>query len=196
MHKSLKLDTSIYPFVPCHEHCENNCEADACSKRCVDKCYKKLGIHCDRKKVFVRLLTHINNVTHSFINLKERDLEVDKCLKLLRVYVAADVTRLFRHFSLTKDSLLNTCACCSSTRGRVLHVQLRNIFKTCAYCYYTFETLHGCELCLETRPTKPSFALRGWFSGELGVLSLPAERRHFYITVTSKKYLSFVKNTL
>ena len=197
MHKSLKLDTNIYPFVPCHKHCENNCEADALSKRCVDQCYKKLGIHRDRKKVFVRLLTHINNVTHSFINLKERDLEVDQCLKLLRVYVPADVTRLFRHFSLTKDSLLNTCACCSSTRGRVLHVQLRNIFKTCAYCYYTFETLHGCELCLETNDLL-NLHLRYEDGLAVSLASYRCLRKGdtFYITVTSKKYLSFLSKIL
>lgn len=197
MNKSLKLDTNIYPFVPCHEHCENNCEADACSHQVLQQRYKELGIQHDRATSFVRLLSHINNATHSFLNLSNKDPEVDECLKLLQVFCPADVTRLFRHFSLTKDSLLNNCVCCKSIKGRVLHVQLRNIFKTCAYCYYTFETLHGCELCLETNDLL-NLNLRYEDGLAVSLASYRCLRKGdtFYITVPSKKYLSFLSEIL
>jgi hypothetical protein len=197
MNKSLKLDTSIYPFVACHEHCENDCKADVCSHKVLHQRYKELGIQHDRTTIFVRLLSYINNATHSFINLRNKDPEVDECLKLLQVFSPADVTRLFRRFSLTKDSLFNNCSCCMSIKGRVLHVRLKNIFKTCAYCYYTFETMHGSELCLETNDLL-NLDLRYEDALTVSLASYRCLRKGdtFYITVPSKKYLSFLSEIL
>jgi hypothetical protein len=197
MNKSLKLDTSIYPFVACHEHCENDCKADVCSHKVLHQRYKELGIQHDRTTIFVRLLSYINNATHSFINLRNKDPEVDECLKLLRVISASDISRLFRRFSLTKDSLFNNCSCCMSIKGRVLHVRLKNIFKTCAYCYYTFETMHGSELCLETNDLL-NLDLRYEDALTVSLASYRCLRKGdtFYITVPSKKYLSFLSEIL
>jgi len=197
MNKSLELDRTIYPFVPCHENCENNCTADAYSAKSVRKRWEEIGIDNDRSKVFLRLLSYVNNKTHSFLNLENKDVEVDKCLKLLKVSSPSDIYEMFRRFPLTKNSSLNNCPCCLYVKGRVLHLTLKQIFHTWDYTYYMFETLHGSELCFQSDDL---FEFEFRYEDHLHVN--PTSFRClktgecFYVTLSLKKYLSTLSEML
>jgi len=197
MDKSLKLDRTIYPFVHCHENCENNCIAHTLGASVLKKRYEELGIDNDKSKIFIRLISYLSSKTHSFLNLQNKDAEVDECLKLLKVSCAKNVDVIFSHFPLTKDSALNNCPCCLAVRGRVIHLRLKNMFQTCSYSYYMFETLHGYELCLQ-----PSELLELQFRYQDHLCVSAASFRclnkgdPFYITVQTKKYLKILAEML
>lgn len=198
MSKSLELDSTMYPFVPCHDNCENDCEADIYFTKKVRERYQEIGIDRDKTKFFLRLISYVSNKTHSFLSLKNKDVEVDECLKLMKVLCPSDVKEIFCKFQLTKDSSLNNCPCCLNIQGRVLHVQLQNIFKTCSYTYYMFNTLHGSEICFGPDELK-DFQFR---YEENHLIVSPMSFRclkkgdYFYITLPIKKYLNILAETL
>ena len=197
MDKSLKLDETTYPFVPCHDFCENDCTADVYFTKKVRERFKEIGIEKDRGNMFLSLLSYISKEKHSFLNLESKDEEVDKYLKCMKVFSSSDVKKIFRHYLLTEDSTLNNCRCCSVVRGRVLHVQLQHKYETFSYTYFTFSTLHGSQLCLT-----PGELLDSKLRLENGCLLQSSSLRElqkgdcFFLTLSMKKYLNILEETV
>ena len=86
MDKSLKLDKSIYPFVPCHNFCENNCTADVYFTNKVRERFKEIGIEKDKGNTFLSLLSYISNIylntkifiLHFFFKLEKKPHKLSK----------------------------------------------------------------------------------------------------------------------
>ena len=106
MDKSLKLDETTYPFVPCHDFCENDCTADVYFTKKVRERFKEIGIEKDRGNMFLSLLSYISKEKHSFLNLESKDEEVDKYLKCMKVFSSSDVKKIFRHAPGQRNSPL------------------------------------------------------------------------------------------
>ena len=116
------LNRAIYPFAKC---CTNEC----CEGGCLSDIMQMKTLKYNDDSVFVSLLRKMNQKKHSFNAPRYNpDPTFEKFLKDLRIKDASDITEMFKKRTITTNSKLNDCVCCSELKGiKILEVRILNV---------------------------------------------------------------------